>query len=134
MTQDEVVPMDRLAKVYIRIRSKLALITQEYETAAEELKKQQAEISVAMKDQMMALNSTSLKTVNGTVILGKKIKYWAGDWEAMYGFIVEHNAPQLLEKRIAQKNCAEFLEANPELLPPGLNSETEFTISVRKPT
>jgi hypothetical protein len=29
---------------------------------------------------------------------------------------------------------AQFLEENPNLVPPGLNSMTEYTISVRKPT
>lgn len=134
MTQDEVVPMDKLAKIYIKIRSKLALLTQQYETEAEALKTQQAEISAAMKDQMLALNSTSLKTVNGLIILSKKTRYWCGEWDSFYEFIVENNACSLLEKRIAQKNMAEFLEANPEKVPPSLNSETEYAISVRKPT
>ena len=134
MTQDEVVPMDRLAKVYIKIRSKESLLTQEYEKAKAELEEQKAALVAAMKDQMLALKSTSLKTVNGTVILGTTTKYWASDWDAAYEFIVENNAPYLLEKRIAQKNMAEFLQANPEKQMPGLNSETAYTISVRKPT
>jgi hypothetical protein len=39
-----------------------------------------------------------------------------------------------LEKRIAQTNMAQFLEENPGVVPPGLNSMTEYAISVRKPT
>ena len=44
------------------------------------------------------------------------------------------NALDLLEKRIAQTNMATFLEENPGVYPPGLNSVTEYAISVRKPT
>jgi hypothetical protein len=39
-----------------------------------------------------------------------------------------------LEKRIAQTNMATFLADNPSLVPAGLNSVTEYAISVRKPT
>jgi hypothetical protein len=48
--------------------------------------------------------------------------------------MLEHDAIDLLEKRIAQGNMSKFLEENPGLLPPGLNSNTEYAISVRKPT
>jgi hypothetical protein len=40
----------------------------------------------------------------------------------------------MLEKRIAQANMKLFLEENPGSIPPGLNSDTEFDISVRKPS
>ena len=55
-----------------------------------------------------------------------------GCW--MAEFIKEHDAIDLLEKRIAQTNMATFLEENPGVYPPGLNSVTEYAISVRKPT
>jgi hypothetical protein len=50
----------------------------------------------------------------------------------MHKFIVEHNAPQLLHERIHQTNLKEFLEANPDTLPPGLNVDSEYTITVRR--
>ena len=46
----------------------------------------------------------------------------------------ENDALDLLEKRIAQTNMANFLQENPTLVPPGLNSNSEYAISVRKPT
>ena len=36
-------------------------------------------------------------------------------------------------KRIAQLNMAHFLEENPTVVPPGLNSSTEYDITVTKP-
>jgi hypothetical protein len=47
-------------------------------------------------------------------------------------FILEHQVPDLLEKRIHQGNMKQFLEENPELLPPGLNSDSEYTVTVRR--
>ena len=52
----------------------------------------------------------------------------------MYVFIKEHDAPQLLEKRIHNGNMKEFLADNPDVVPEGLQAKTRYTISVRKPT
>jgi hypothetical protein len=48
--------------------------------------------------------------------------------------VIDNHALELFEKRIAQSNMAQFLEENPGVVPPGLNSTSEFDISVRKPT
>lgn len=134
MTQEELIPMTTLAKVYIRIRSKMATLTHEYEAEMERLEAQRKQVTGAMKDQMLALKSTSLRTNNGLIVLSKHTRYWASDWDSMYKFMVENDCPYLLEKRIAQKSMADFLADHPGTLPPGLNSETEYVISVKKPT
>jgi len=130
----DIVPMDKLAKIYIKIRARIQELTQEYETQVEELKAQQNELVSAMKDQMLAMGSTTMRTDAGTVMLSKKTRYSTSDWEEFKLFMVEHDAIDLLEKRIAQSNMAKFLEENPGIVPPGLNSDTEYAISVRKPT
>jgi hypothetical protein len=76
----------------------------------------------------------SLRTDHGTVSLMEKTRYYTNDWDSFKKFMVEHDAIDLLEKRIAQANMKLFLEENPGSIPPGLNSDTEFDISVRKPT
>jgi hypothetical protein len=45
--------------------------------------------------------------------------------------ILEHEAPEFLEKRLNQTAVKEFLEENPDILPPGLNVQSEYTISIR---
>jgi hypothetical protein len=100
----------------------------------EALKAQQDEIKFAMKDQMKAMGVKSVQTQFGTVSLVTKTRYTTQDWDSFKRFIVEHEVVDLLEKRIAQSNMASFLEENPTLVPPGLNSTTEFDISVRKPS
>lgn len=131
---DEVIPLDRLAKIYIRIRTARQVLTQNFEEEEKKLKEQLAEISDAMKAQMQASGAKSTKTEHGTVILGQKTRFFPSDWEAFKDFIKENDALDLLERRVAQQNMAKFLEANPERVPPGLNSETEVTITVRKPS
>ena len=103
------------------------------ETAIEEVKAQQTEIAGAMKDIIRKVGGTGMKTAFGTVSLKTNTRYYAQDWDSMGRFIVDNAAPQLLEKRIAQKNMSEFLEQNPGVVPPGLNTMSEITVSVTKP-
>lgn len=133
-TETESIPLDRLAKIYRKIRAKITTLTQEYDDQIETLKAQQDEIKNAMKDMMKAMGVTSVRTAQGTVVLSVSTRYSTQDWDSFKKFVVEHDAVDLLEKRIAQGNMNQFLEENPGLVPPGLNSSSEYSISVRKPT
>jgi hypothetical protein len=131
---EDTIPLDRLAKVYRKIREQISTLTKDYDTQVEVLKAQQEEIKNAMKDQMQALGVTSVRTPQGTVVMSVKTRYSTADWDSFKKFVVEHDALDLYEKRIAQSNMKQFLEENPGVVPPGLNSNAEFDISVRKPT
>jgi hypothetical protein len=133
-TETETIPLDRLAKIYRKIRAEITTLTQEYDGKIETLKAQQEEIKNAMKDMMKAMGVTSVRTAQGTVVLSVSTRYSTQDWDSFKKFVVEHDAVDLLEKRIAQGNMNQFLEENPGLVPPGLNSSSEYSISVRKPT
>jgi hypothetical protein len=109
-------------------------LTQAYDTQAEVLKGQQDEIKNAIKEQMKAMGVTSVRTTEGTAVMSVKTRYTTQDWDSFKKFMIEHEAIDLLEKRIAQTNMAQFLEENPGVVPPGLNSASEYDISVRKPT
>ena len=131
---NETIPLDKLARVYRKIYMKVQELTQQYESELEELKAKQDEIKNAMKDQMMALGTNSVKTAGGTITLSQKTRYYTDDWDSFKNFVVEHDALDLFEKRIAQKNMAMFLEENPGVVPAGLSSISEVAVTVRKPT
>jgi hypothetical protein len=132
--QEEDIPMDKLAKIYQKIRAKIQQLTTDYETEVETLKAQQQEIATELKDRMQALGMASVRTTEGTIILGQKTRYFTSDWESFKQFVLDHQALELFERRIAQGNMKQFLEENPGVVPPGLNSDSEVTITVRKPT
>jgi flagellar biosynthesis GTPase FlhF len=132
--ENEVIPLDKLARVYRKIYTKVQDLTKEYESQIEELKAKQDEIKNAMKDQMMALGTSSVRTDEGTIILSQKTRYYTNDWDSFKQFVIEHDALDLFEKRIAQKNMSMFLEENPGSVPAGLNSMSEYAVTVRKPT
>ena len=74
----------------------------------------------------------SVRTAEGLFYRTVKQRYWTSDWEAMHKFVMEHSVPEFFEKRLNQTNVKQFLEENPDLVPKGLNVDSEYTISVRK--
>lgn len=126
----EEMPLDRLVRIYMKMRASI----QELDAQIEAVKAQQQEVSNEIKDRMRAMGTKSLKTDFGTVSLTEKTRYYTHDWDSFKQFVVQHDALDLLEKRIAQGNMRTFLEENPALVPPGLNSDTEHTVSIRKPS
>jgi hypothetical protein len=127
--EDEL-PVDKLVRIYMKMRSAI----QDLDAQIEAIKEQQQSVKNEIKDRMRGTGVKSLRTDHGTVSLMEKTRYYTNDWDSFKKFMVEHDALDLLEKRIAQSNMKLFLEENPGSIPPGLNSDTEFDISVRKPT
>ena len=127
------VPLDKLAKTYRKIRDAKAALTAAYDTKIAGLDGQLDVVSDAMKEQMKAAGVTSVKTDEGTVILSKQTRYSVQDWDAFKAFAVEHDALDLFERRIAQKNTEQFLEQNPDVAIPSLMTDAKYVVSVRKP-
>jgi flagellar biosynthesis chaperone FliJ len=127
--EDEL-PVDKLVRIYMKMRSAI----QDLDAQIESIKEQQQSVKNEIKDRMRGTGVKSLRTDHGTVSLMEKTRYYTNDWDSFKKFMVEHDALDLLEKRIAQSNMKLFLEENPGAIPPGLNSDTEFEISVRKPS
>lgn len=134
MDSEPQVPLDKLTRVYIKMRTAIQEVQKEYDDKLAALKEQQDAVKMAIKERMLSLGTTSARTDFGTVILAKKTRYSTNDWASFKEFIINNDALDLLEKRIAQKNMELFLTENPGLVPPGLNSDSEYDISVRKPS
>lgn len=135
LAMEEVVldlPMDQLAKTYVRIRDERAKLKSEYESQDSDLKEQMAVIEQELLNACNRIKADSIRTTHGTIIRSIKSRYWTNDWGSMYKFIKDNDAFALLERRIHQTNMKEFLSENSDLLPAGLNVENEYTIVVRR--
>jgi len=121
---------DKMVSAYINIRSAI----QQKEQEIKELKETQEAIANQMLEMFSENNLDSIKTQYGTASRLVHSSYWTSDWESMYEFIRENDAYHLLEKRIHNGNMREFLNDNPDSLPIGLQLNTKYVISVRKPT
>lgn len=124
----------QLVEAYIAQRNAI----QEREEAHKvEIEAMRAELD-AISEQLLAIcntqNADSIKTPAGTVSRRVQSRYWASDWESLYEFILEHDAPFLLERRIHNGNMKQFLDDNPNVHPIGLQLDSKYVIQVRKPT
>lgn len=119
---------DRLAKIYVKIRDK----RRELEKQVAELKEKQDIIASELLEICKTQGATTIRTEHGTVSKRTTKNYWTSDWDSFYKFIKEHDAFSLMFQRINSANMAQFLEENPDLLPPGLNAEVNQTITILK--
>ena len=131
---DEVIPLSELARIYRKMKARMDELTKAYDTEVETIKEKLDLVKIEIKDQMKAQGATSIKTDFGTISLVTKTRYSTQDWDSFKRFVVDNDVVDLLEKRIAQANMSKFLEENPSLVPPGLNSMSEYEIRVIKPT
>ena len=119
---------DQLAKVYVKIRDR----RRELEKQAAELKEQQDLIGLELLEICKEQGAQTIRTEFGTVSKRTSKNYWTSDWESFTNFIKEHNAFALLQQRINNTNMVQFLEENPDLLPPGLNADVNQTVVITK--
>jgi hypothetical protein len=127
-----VTDVDKLVKIYIKIRDTRDQLRRELEEKEADLNEQLALIEQEILELCKQTNADSIKTKHGTAMRSVKSKFWTSDWEKFYEFLHEHKAPDLLEKRIHQSNMKQFLEENPDLHPAGLNVERTYAITVRR--
>jgi hypothetical protein len=125
---------DRLVRVYVKIRDAKALLKSEFDAVSERLTEQMDSIEGELLNLCKSTGQDGGKTDHGTFTRTVKTRYWTSDWQSMYSFIKEHNALELLEQRVSQGNMKTFLRENPDKLPAGLNVDSKYSITVRRPT
>lgn len=121
-------PPDKLMRVYAKMRDKLEVLQREVDKVENDMKV----VKSAFLDYFKANGVESIKTPYGLAYRGVRTVYSTADWENFHRFVLDNQAPYLLEKRLHQGNMKEFLADNPELVPPGLNSSSEYTITIKR--
>ncbi len=128
---DKTIPVDRLVKAYVKIRAAYLDMKRQHEEQQSALQEQMNMIKDALLQHCKENNVESVRTDFGTFFRTVKKDYWTNDWESFGKFVVEHAVPELLEKRINQSHMRQFLEEHPDVLPPGLNVESKYSVTVR---
>lgn len=123
---------DKLVRAYIKMRDARSALKAKYEEEEGQIKEQMDMVESQLLEMCKTTGADSLRTKYGTVSRSVQTRYWTGDWEAMYKFIKEHDAPDLLERRISQTQMREFLKENPDEMPTGLNVDNRYTVTVRR--
>jgi enamine deaminase RidA (YjgF/YER057c/UK114 family) len=122
----------KLVKVYIKMRDAKAALEHEMEEKVNAIAEQMAIVEQELLEICKATGQDGGKTEYGSFTRSVKTRYWTSDWDRMYAFIRDHDAPELLEKRIHQGNFKEFLEQHPGTMPEGVNVDSKYAITVRR--
>ena len=130
----ETISVDKLVAVYIKMRDKRAELLREYEEADSAVKTQMELVETKLLDTCKEIGADRLGSKHGTVMRTVRTRYWTSDWESMHKFILEHKMPELLERRISQTTMKQLLEENPELMPVGLNTDSKYSVTIRRTT
>jgi hypothetical protein len=121
-------PPEKLVRVYLKMKA----AKDTHEAEVKKIEAQMGQVKTALLEYCKTQNVESVRTTEGLFYRSIKKRYTTNNWEAMGKFVLEHAVPELYEKRLHQGNVQQFLEEHPDLLPPGLNVDSEYTITVRK--
>lgn len=124
--------VDRMVKIYIKIRDRLREEQAAFATREEELEGQLRTIESHLLERCKEIGAQNIKTKHGTVIRSVKTEYSTNDWDSLYEYIDEHKLYGILFKRINQTNLKQWLEEHPTLVPKGLNVTNSYSITVRR--
>jgi hypothetical protein len=133
MTETELT-IDELVSIYLKIRTAIEAKEEQHKAELQELKNQFDVVGNKLLEICNEQNMDSIRTPVGTISRRVSSRYWTSDWDSMYQFIKQNDAPFLLEQRIHNSNMRQFLEDNPDKFPAGLQNERKYTVQVRKPT
>ena len=119
---------DQLAKVYVKIRDKRRALEKE----AAELKEKENTIAAEMLEICKEQGAQTIRTEYGTISRRTNKNYWTSDWDSFFKFVKENDAFSLMYRRINSESMSQFLEENPDVLPPGLNADVTQTVVITK--
>ena len=119
---------DTLMRVYAKMRDRLEVLQRDVTVVEDSMKA----IKSALLEYCKANGMDSVRTAYGLAYKTVRTTYSTADWESFHKFVLENNAPHLLEKRLHQGNMKDFMADNPEFIPPGLNASNEYVMTIKR--
>jgi hypothetical protein len=124
--------LDKMTKAFIKIRTAKAALKADFDAADKALLTQMDIIKAALLDHCKEHGVDSVRTPSGLFFRSIRTRYWTSDWAAMHAFVIENALPEFLEKRLNQTAVRDYVEEFPDTPLPGLKTDSEYSISVRK--
>jgi hypothetical protein len=125
---------DKLVKVALKIRDKIAEVTKEFEAQVKVLKDQQTAVTTEIIRRLNERGATQTKTPFGTAFVGEKMTANIADAATFKSFCLEHQDLDFYQARVKIEHLREYMEANEGRLPPGINVFREVTLNLRAKT
>lgn len=117
----------------VKLRAQKAEIEAESKAKKKVIEDQIDKLEAYIKAESDRTGVTSFKTAHGTAFLSTSDYANVANWDAVLAFIKEHNAYDLLERRVNKQAVRGYMESL-KVVPPGINYGTSIEVNVRKPT
>lgn len=123
--------VDRMIRVYRKIREKRTALKKAYDAEDKVLSKQLATLDAEFQRLLSSTNSKSIKTDEGTVFTKVDTKVSIADSGTFMSWVRDNDAMEMLQKRVTTKEVVEYINEHGEA-PPGLTIYREHKVQVRK--
>ena len=127
------VDMERLARVWRKMQDKRDEIRAAYEAADKSVEDQQKIVGTALLSAMTGMKGDKLTTASGVIERQTKTQVSGADWNAIYRFVTDHDAWQMLHKRLSSTFVDAWAKDHDGELPPGVNVFRTLQVVVKKP-
>lgn len=121
---------EKIVAAYLNLRETKRLLKHEYDMKVAEVDEDMGILEQAMKE-FIPEGATSARFDSGTVIRSVRTTFATSDWWVVKEWAKNTNNLQMLQNRFNDSAVAEYLATTGEL-PPGVLSNTQFNITVRK--
>jgi hypothetical protein len=120
-----------IVKAYIQLRDERSELKRKYEEEDIKLKTKMEKLEALMLKKLKEFRVNSFKTDIGTVFQQDETRYYCKDWNAYWQWIMKTGNLDCLEKRVSQHAIRAIAE-NQGVMPPGISSQTETVVRVRR--
>jgi hypothetical protein len=124
---------DAVVGKFLQNRDEIARIESEAKEKINAIKEQQAKLETWLRLKLEADGEESKRTVHGTVFFTTVDYAQMADWNSFLPFVIQNEAWDMLEKRVAKTAVRAFVNDTREV-PPGVTYGTKKEINIRKPT
>jgi uncharacterized protein YjaZ len=127
------IAVDEVILAYMKLRDKKDSMEAEVKDKAKAIKEQMLKLETWLKEKADEQGVTSFKTKHGTAFLTTTDFANVADWDATLSFIKDHEAWDMIEKRVSKIAVRGYIEQL-KAVPPGVNYGTKLEVTIRKPT
>lgn len=124
--------VNQVVEHYIALRDHIARLEAEHKSTVAEFKAQMANAEAYLLNMMNETGQSNAGFAAGTVIVSTKTMPSLKDKGALINYIKQTGAVELLQARVSSTAVKEFMDANQNQLPPGVEVTTAREISVRR--
>ena len=124
--------VELLVKAYVRIRDDLNEKRKAFKDMESIRKKEMEKLELAIQTIADDAGVESFKTKYGTAFKKTSDFISVKDWSKTIGYIMEHDLRHMFNKSVNKTAAKEFMKANNNMLPPGLEYGQKVEIQVRR--